>query len=106
MNKLNFSISLRERGLAKNEMIREMKQNGFELSEIDYYLKKSDEIHLNHLLKNKKASGNTKSSRTFKSLILLMTLLLLAAVFFGYVSIGLLGLFILWGLVKFGSFRK
>lgn len=106
MNKLDFSISLREKDLGKNAMINEMEENGFDQSEIDFYLKKSDEIYLNQLLNNKQSTKPTKSSRTFKSITLLISLVLLAGVFFGYASIGLIGLFIFWSLVKFGSYRR
>jgi len=106
VNKLDFSIALREKGLGKNEMIKEMKKSGFNQSEINFYLKKSDEIYLNQLLNNKQSGQSTKSSQTFKSIILLISLDLLAAVFLGYASIGLIGLFVFWSLIKFGSFRR
>ena len=106
MNKLDFCVSLREKGLDKNEMVKEMAKNGFDQSEIDFFLKKSDEIYLNQLLNNKQSGGLTKSSRTVKSIVLLISLVLLAGVFFGYASIGLIGLFVFWSLVKFGSYRK
>lgn len=106
MNKLDFSISLREKGLDKNEMINEMQLNGFEPSEVEFYLKKSDDIYLNQLLNNKQSRRLTKSSRTFRSITLLISLVFLLGVFFGHVSIGLIGLFVFWSLVKFGSYRR
>ncbi|WP_073085604.1 hypothetical protein [Winogradskyella jejuensis] len=106
MNKLDFSVSLRAKGLSKDEMIKEMNVNGFDASEIKYYLKKSDEVYINQLLANKESRNLTKTNRTFKSVVLVISLLLLVSVFFGYASIGLIGLFILWSLVKFGSYRR
>ncbi|SHH33725.1 hypothetical protein SAMN05444148_1776 [Winogradskyella jejuensis] len=87
-------------------MIKEMNVNGFDASEIKYYLKKSDEVYINQLLANKESRNLTKTNRTFKSVVLVISLLLLVSVFFGYASIGLIGLFILWSLVKFGSYRR
>ncbi|NOY47739.1 MAG: hypothetical protein GXO84_06010 [Chlorobi bacterium] len=106
MNKLDFSISLREKGLGKNEIIKEMEKNGFDQAEMDFYLKKSDEIYLNQLLNNKQSVGPTKSIRTIKSIALFLSFILLVGVLFGYVSVGLIGLFVLWSLVKFGSYRR
>ncbi len=106
MNKLDFSISLREKGLGKNEMIREMEKNGFDQGEMDFYLKKSDEIYLNQLLNNKQSVGSEKSSRTIKSIALFLSLVLLVGVLLGNVSVGLIGLFVLWSLVKFGLYRR
>lgn len=83
-----------------------MSKNGFNESEISYYLKKSDEIYLNKILNNKQSKSSTTSSRVFKTVVLIITLLLLLAVFYGYASIGLIGLFIFWSLVKFGSYKK
>jgi hypothetical protein len=47
MNKLDCSISLRAKKLSRKEIIEEMNKNGFDESEISYYLKKSDDIYLN-----------------------------------------------------------
>jgi fatty-acid desaturase len=106
MNKLNFSISLREKGFSKNEMINKMEQNGFDQSEIQFYLKKSDKIYLDRIIKRKRSKKSAKSSRLFKTITLLITLVLLAGVFFGYASVGIIGLLIFWSLVKFGSYRS
>jgi len=106
MNKLDYSISLRAKKLSRTEIIEEMNKNGFDESEISYYLKKSDDIYLNQLLNNKQSKSISKSSRVFKTVVLIITLLLLLAVFYGYARIGLVGLFIFWGLVKFGSYNK
>ena len=107
MNKLNYSVSLREKGLSKNEIIQEMKANGFDKTDIEFYLKKSDEIYINQLLNNKSLSKlKKKSNRLFKTAVLIISLLLLVAVFYGYARIGLIGLFVFWSLVKFGSYRR
>ncbi len=37
---------------------------------------------------------------------LALSLILLIGVFFGYATIGLLGLFIIWSLVGYSSYRK
>ena len=50
MDKLDYSISLREKGIASNDIKKKMKEKGFEEPEIQYYLKKSDEIFLNKLI--------------------------------------------------------
>jgi hypothetical protein len=107
LNKLDFSVSLREKGLSKNEITQEMKANGFDESDIEFYLKKSDEIYINQLLNNKQLSKlKTKSNRIFKTAVLIISLLLLVAVFYGYARIGLIGLFIFWSLVRFVSYRR
>ncbi len=106
MNKLDYSISLRAKGLSKDEIIKDMTANGFDESEIKYYIKKSDEIHLNQLLSKKQLKSQTKSYRVIKIIALIVSLFLLIAVFYGYATIGLIGLFILWNLVKFSSFRR
>ncbi|MCK8521052.1 hypothetical protein M0D21_05715 [Aquimarina sp. D1M17] len=106
MNKLDFSISLRAKGLSKQEIIKEMVANEFDESDIKYYLKKSDEIYLNQLLNNKRTKDPIKPKRTLKSIALILSLVLLIGVFYGYLSIGLIGLFILWSLVKFGTYRR
>jgi len=40
MNKLDYCIALREKGLVSDDIKKKMKENGFEESEIQYYLKK------------------------------------------------------------------
>lgn len=71
-----------------------MGANGFDESEIKYYLKKSDEIHLNQLLNNKLSESQTKFTRVFKTVILIINLFLLLVVFYGHATIGLIGLFL------------
>ena len=106
MNKLDFSVSLRAKGLSKEEIIKEMNANGFDENDIKYYLKKSDDIYLNQLLSNKKTEEPTKSNRTLKFITLILSLVLLIGIFYGYLSVGLIGLFILWHLIKSGSYRR
>lgn len=104
MNKLDYSISLREKGFGSNEIKKRLKEKGLEESQIQYYLKKSDEIFLNQLIHNKKSTG--KTLKGIKIIALLLSLLLLFSVFFGYARIGLLGLFIIWSVIGYSSFRK
>lgn len=87
-------------------MIKEMLAKGFDQSEIEDYLKKSDEIFLNQLLKGKKSKSRTTINRGLKTFMLLMSLGLLVAIFYGYATVGLIGLFIFWSLIKYGSYRK
>ena len=106
MNTLDYSVSLRAKGLASNDIKKRLKEEGLEEDQIQYYLKKSDDIYLNQLMTNKKsrAKGNTKNG--MKIIALILGLILLLSVFFGYARIGLLGIFIIWILVRYSSFRK
>lgn len=107
MNKLEYSISLREKGFDSNEMKKKMKEKGFEESEIQYYLKRSDEIFLNRLIRNNKISKpEGKLGKGVKVLVMLFSLMLLVSAFLGYARIGLLGLFIIWSLVGLSSYRR
>jgi hypothetical protein len=109
MNKLNYSISLREKGFASNEMKKKMREKGFEDSEILYYLKRSDEIYLNQLIRdNKTSQSKGKLSKGIKIIIIIilaLSLMLLISAFLGYATIGIFGLFIIWSLVGFSSYR-
>lgn len=106
MNKLDYSISLRKKGVATNEIKRLLKEQGLEESQIQYYLKKSDEIFLNQLVDIKKSKSNEQTKNAIKISILSFSLFLLYNVFFGYARIGLLGLFIIWSLIGYSSFKK
>ena len=106
MNKLDYSISLREKGLASDDIKKKMKEKGFEESEIQHYLKKSDEIFLNQLVINKKSKSKRKLNNGIKMIALTLTCIFLVAAFYGYVSIGLLGLFIIWSFIRYGSYRR
>lgn len=106
MNKLDYSISLREEGFVSDDIKKKMKEKGFEESEIQYYLKKSDEIFINQLINNKGSKPKSKVNNDMKTIALALSLILLISAFFGYVRIGLLGLFIIWGLVRYSSNRK
>ncbi|WP_299385194.1 hypothetical protein [uncultured Lacinutrix sp.] len=105
MNKLDYSISLRKKGFGSNEIKKRLKEEGLEESQIQYYLKKSDEIFLNQLINNKSESSG-KTVKGIKMIALVLSLLLLFAMFFGYARIGLLGLFVIWSLIGYSSFRK
>ncbi|GAA3636856.1 hypothetical protein [Flavivirga jejuensis] len=106
MNKLDYSISLREKGFGSNEIKKRLKEEGLEESQIQYYLKKSDEIFLNQLIHNKKSKSSGKTKKGIKIIVLVLNLLLLFSVFFDYARIGLLGLFVMWSLIGYSSFRK
>lgn len=95
MNKLDYGVSLRAKGLSRDEIIKEMDLNGFDASEVKYYLKKSDEVYISQLLANKESRNLTKTNKALKSIVLIISLLLLIGVFLGYVSLGLIGLFVL-----------
>lgn len=106
MNKLDYSISLREKGLSSDEIKKKMKEKDFEESQIQYYLKKSDEIFLNQSVHNNRSKYHRKTRNGMKMIVLMLSLILLASVFFGYTRIGLLGLFFVWSLIGFSSYRK
>lgn len=106
MNKLDYSLSLREKGLSSDEIKKKMKEKGFEDSQIQYYLKKSDEIFLNGSISNRRLKSNGKTKNGLKMLTLLLSLLLLSSVFFGYTRIGLLGLFIVWSLIGYSAYKR
>ncbi|MBR9845396.1 hypothetical protein ACU8DI_11025 [Psychroserpens sp. BH13MA-6] len=106
MNKLDYSISLREKGFSTNEIKIKLKEQGLEDSQIQYYLKKSDDIYLNQLIHNKKSKANDKTKKGMKILVLMVSLVLLTSVFFGYARIGILGIFIFWSLIGYSSFRR
>ena len=84
MNKLDFSISLRAKGLGTEDIKQKMKEKGFADSEIPYYLKKSDEIFLNQSIHYKGLKPKGTNKNTFKVISLALTLLLLLSVFFGF----------------------
>lgn len=105
LDKLQYSVSLREKGLSKNEIIQDMKKIGFTESEIEFYVTKSDELHLNQLINNKPSKPQEKSNRILKTVCLILSLILLIAMFYGYFSVGLIGLILLLSLIRFASFR-
>ena len=106
MNKLEYSISLREKRFASNDIKKKMKEKGFEGSEIQYCLKKSDEIFLNKLNRNNTTSKpKGKLSKSIKMTLLALSLMLLVSAFLGYARIGIIGLFIIWSLVGLNSYR-
>lgn len=103
-NYLEYSVTLRKEGHSSNEIKLQLKETGLDKSQIEYYIKKSDNLFLNQLISNK--NTKKKSKKSFKSIALFFSLLLLLTVFFGYARIGLLGLFIIWSVLGFGSYRK
>lgn len=106
MNKLDYSISLREKGLASEDIKKKMKEKGFEDSEIQYYFKKSDEIFLNQSINYRRSKSKGKLNNGVKVIALAFSFILLISAFYGYVTIGLLGLFFIWSLVRYGSYRE
>ncbi len=83
-----------------------MEEMGFADSEIQYYLKKSDEIFLDQSIHYKGLKSKGTNKNTLNTISLVLSLLLLCSVFFGFVKIGLLGLVILWSIVGFVSRRQ
>lgn len=106
MNKLEYSISLREKGLSSSDIKLKMKEKGFDEAQIQYYLEKSDDIFLNQSARRSKFRSNSKTKNGLKMITLILSLILLSGVFFGYARIGILGLIIVWSLVKYSSYRK
>lgn len=106
MNKLDFCVSLRAKGLGSEEMKKKMKEKGFEESEMQYYLKKSDDIFLNQSVHYKGLKSKGKKKNNLKMIGLGLSLILLMGAMLGYVRIGLLGLFIVWGLVGYSSYKR
>ncbi len=106
MNKLDYSVSLRAKGLRSEDIKKKMEEKGFDESEIQYYLKKSDEIFLNQSIHYKGFKPKGKGNKHLKMIALGLSLLLLISVLLGYARMGLLGLFIVWGLVGYSSYRR
>ena len=106
MNKLDYSVSLRAKGLGSEEIKKIMEEKGFEDSEIQYYLKKSDEIFLNQSIHYKGLKSRGKNKNSMKMIALVLSLILLVGVFFGYAKIGLLGLLVVWSLVGYSSYKR
>ncbi|MGV6831241.1 MAG: hypothetical protein ACWA5P_06730 [bacterium] len=106
MNKLTYCISLREKGLDSKQIKEELNIKGYSQKEIDYYLRKSDDIFLNNTIKSKKGTPQTGNKHSLKMLVLILSLILLVLVFYGYLEIGLLGIFILWSAIGYGAFKR
>ena len=105
-DKLDWSISLRLEGLTSSEIKEKMKENNFSDSQIEYYLKKSDEIFLSESIRYRSRKSKKRSKRGIKMFTLVACLGLLALVFYGYYGIGLLGLLFLWTLIRYSSFDR
>ena len=106
MTKLDYSLSLRAKGLGSKEISQLMKEKGFDDSEIEYYLKKSDDIFMSQSLQFKGRKPKRKSKNALKLITLILSLLLLTLVFFGYARLGLIGLFIVWSLIGYSSYKR
>ena len=106
MDKLEYSISLRKKGLISDEIKKKMKEKGFDDAEVQYFLKRSDEIFINQSMSYKRSKSGGKYKSGLKMIALVLSLILLIGVFFGYATMGLLGIFIIWVLVGYSSFRK
>ncbi len=102
MDKLEYSISLRKKGLISDEIKKKMKEKGFDDAEVQYYLKRSDEIFINQSINYKRSKSGGKYKSGLKMIALVLSLILLIGVFFGYATMGLLGIFIIWVL---GGYR-
>lgn len=105
INHLDYSVSLRAEGLSKSEIKEKLAGKGLDEEEINYYLKKSDEVFLNQALGGKSNSATGDRNRTLKIILLILSLLLLLVVFFGHAKLGLLWLIILWSVIGYSSFR-
>ncbi|OUS12889.1 hypothetical protein A9Q93_09815 [Nonlabens dokdonensis] len=106
MSQLNDIVSLRKKGLSSSEIRQKLEEDGVEESQIQYYLKKSDELFFNQMTspkKNETASTNN-TSKVLKIITLILCLLLLVSIFFGYVTTGLLGLLVIYILIRYSSF--
>lgn len=100
MDKLEYCLSLLQQGLDRSDIRQKLKENNFSDEEIALYINEADKLYLKELTYNQKY----KISKSFKkTLVLFISLALLAAVFMGYAKIGLITLFIFWGYL--GSFR-
>lgn len=99
-------MSLRAKGLSSGDIKKKMEEQGFEDSEIQYYLKKSDEIFLNQSIHYKGLKPKGKSKNILKMIALGFSFMLLVSVLLGYVKIGLLGLFILWSIVGLSTYKR
>jgi len=106
MNKLDYSISLREKGLGAEEIKKKMRARGFSDAQTEYYFKKSDEIFLNQSVNYRKSKSKGKHKNSLKMITLALSFMLLICVFLGYAKIGLLGLFFVWTLIGYSSYRK
>ena len=99
-------MSLRAKGLSSGDIKKKMEEKGFEDYEIQYYLKKSDEIFLNQSIHYKGLKPKGKSKNILKMIALGFSFMLLVSVLLGYVKIGLLGLFILWSIVGLSTYKR
>ena len=64
MDKLEYSISVRKKGLISDEIKKKMKEKGFDDAEVQYYLKRSNEIFINQSINYRmsKPGGKYKSA--------------------------------------------
>lgn len=106
MNNLDYSIFLRTKGFSKSEIKEKLFEKGLNEKQVEYYLKKSDEVFLNQTLVNKRYKPDGKTKSSLKIVVLLLSLFLLVIVFFGYARLGLIWLFILWSIIGYSSFRR
>lgn len=106
MSHLNDIVSLRKQGLSSSEIRTKLKEDGVEESQIQYYLQKSDELFYNQMTKSKKneTTSTNNTNKVLKIIVLILCLLLLISIFLGYITTGLLGLLVIWILIRFSSF--
>ncbi|WP_435579083.1 hypothetical protein [Gilvibacter sp.] len=105
-DKLDYSVSLRMQGLGSSEIRAKMEQEGFSEAQIEYYLKKSDEVFLSESINYRRNRAKRGPKRGLKTFALFTSLGMLLLVFYGYYGIGLLGLFFCWTLVRYSSFNR
>ena len=106
MSLLNDIVLLRKKGLSSSEIRTKLEEDGVEESQIQYYLKKSDELFFNQMTRPKKTetASTNNTNKVLKIITLILCLLLLVSIFFGYITTGLLGLLIIWILIRYSSF--
>ena len=106
MNHLDYSVSLRVKGFSKNEIKQKLFEKGLDEAQVDYYLKKSDEIFLNGTHSNTKKDHSKTNTYILKIIILALSLFLLCLIFFGYLRVGLIWLLLLWIIISFSALRR
>lgn len=107
MDKLDYCLSLRIKGLYSSEIKRRCLKKGFDESEIENLLKVSDDLFLNQSYQRKENKFKRRFSKVVKTFILVLNLWLLIGIFFGYAYTGIIGLIIIWVLISmFGAFSS
>ncbi|AGC78022.1 hypothetical protein LX97_03112 [Nonlabens dokdonensis] len=106
MSQLNDIVSQRKKGLSSSEIRQKLEEDGVEEAQIQFYLQKSDELFFNQMMSPKKTetASTNNATKVIKIITLILCLLLLISIFLGYITTGLLGLLIIWILIRYSSF--